>query len=355
MPTSDIVESEDSAAADEVAREIITGEPFSPREETGREGVLIVGQPSKPRPEAALRVIALTPLIDLVRQSTYWGEDRQDLEERLGDVRSLILEFRRDDGLLLYVQIWSAPAHETMLDVGTDPPADVLGGAFFESAREPLTSRGFEVASHPGHFRKLLPVPSTKDPARIASEMFGLLTEVLGYDGSMALVYRIRQATVLKTGPVMYGIMRRALHGFLRVWGLEPTAPSDEPTMLTARSHGINFRIHLLAPSRSAPDVYWEVHLTARFAIPRERVMGLFDEVNGNAWLVKAYVLPEQDEETRSVRLAYGLNLAGGVTPDHLKSQIFEWVENVRRLWIEWGQPVAPRLKASDLPGETVH
>ena len=54
MLSSDIVESEDSAAADEVVREIVTGQPFSPREETGREGVLIVGQPSKRRREATL-------------------------------------------------------------------------------------------------------------------------------------------------------------------------------------------------------------------------------------------------------------------------------------------------------------
>jgi Putative bacterial sensory transduction regulator len=355
MLTSDIVESEESAAADEVVREIVTGQPFSPREETGREGVLIVGQPSKHRPDAALRAIALNPLLELVRQSTHWGEDREDLEVRLGDVRSLIVDFRRDDGSLLYVQIWSAPAHETILSVGTDQPAGALRCAFIESASEPLISRGFEIGSHPGNYRKLLPVPNSKDPARIASEMLGLLTEVLGYDGSVALVYRMRQGTVLNTGNVMQGIMRRALQAFLRVWGLEPTAPPDEPTVLDARSHGINFRIHLLAPSRSSPDVYWELHVSARFAIPRERVMGLLGEVNGNAWLVKAYALPDPDEETGGVRFSHGFNLAGGVTPNHLKSQIFEWLENVRRLWDEWGRPVAPRTEVEDRAAETVH
>ena len=83
--------------------------------------------------------------------------------------------------------------------------------------------------------------------------------------------------------------------------------------------------------------------------------MGLLDEVNGNAWLVKAHALPDRDEETRSVRLAYGYNLAGGVTPNHLKSQIFEWLDSVRRLWDKWGRPVAPRTEAEDRAVETVH
>jgi hypothetical protein len=95
--------------------------------------------------------------------------------------------------------------------------------------------------------------------------------------------------------------------------------------------------------------------VSARFAIPRERVMGLLGEVNGNAWLVKAYALPDPDEETGGVRFSHGFNLAGGVTPNHLKSQIFEWLENVRRLWDEWGRPVAPRTEVEDRAAETVH
>ncbi|MBV9726606.1 MAG: hypothetical protein JO299_15710 [Gammaproteobacteria bacterium] len=73
MPSKDIVVSEEHAGSDAeaVAREFITGQVFSPLEEAGREGVLIVGQPSKRRPEATLRAIALDPLTDLVRQTTY--------------------------------------------------------------------------------------------------------------------------------------------------------------------------------------------------------------------------------------------------------------------------------------------
>jgi Predicted hydrolases or acyltransferases (alpha/beta hydrolase superfamily) len=297
MLSDDIVESEDSAAADEVVREIVTGQPFGPREETGRDGVLIVGQPSKRRREATLRAIALDALTDLVRQTTYWGEDRVDLEARVGDFRFLVLDFRRGDGLLLYVQIWSTPAQETILEIGADK-LDELRDAFIESASEPLRSRGFEIGGKASNFRKFLPVPRSKDPARIAREMLGLLTEVLGYEGSMALTYRMRQGTFLGAAHVINGITRPALQTFLRVWGLETTVRSDDAPVLLARSHGINFSIELLVPQESAPGMYWEVHCRAEFAIPRERVADLLAEVNGKAWLVKASESPVSDKYT---------------------------------------------------------
>ena len=83
----------------------------------------------------------------------------------------------------------------------------------------------------------------------------------------------------------------------------------------------------LIARDESAPGVYWEVHCRAEFAIPRERVADLFAEVNGKAWLVKACEFPVSEKGNGCVAFCYGINLAGGVTPNHLKSQIFEWLE----------------------------
>jgi hypothetical protein len=356
MASNDSVGSEAHGASDGdlVARELITGQVFSPREESGRDGVLIVGQPAKPRREATLRGIALDPLADLVRQTTRWGEDRLDLEERVGDFRFLVLDFRRDDGLLLYVQIWSTAAQETILEVGADKLHE-LRDTFIERASEPLRSRGFEIGGNAGNFSKRLPVSRSKDPARIGREMLGLLTEVLGYDGRAALTYRMRQSTYLGADHVIHSITRSALQGFLRVWGLETTAPADDDATLLARSHGINFRVHLISPQESAPDVYWEVHCRAQFSIPRERVADLLAEVNGNAWLVKAWEAPLAEKGTGCVWFSYGFNLAGGVTPNHLKSQIFELLENVRRLWSKWGRPVAPSVESVERAAGTVH
>jgi hypothetical protein len=45
------------------------------------------------------------------------------------------------------------------------------------------------------------------------------------------------------------------LQTFLRVWELKTTAPADDDAVILARSHAINFRIHLMMPQESAPDV----------------------------------------------------------------------------------------------------
>ena len=185
--------------------------------------------------------------------------------------------------------------------------------------------------------------------------MLGLLTEVLGYEVSAALTYRMRQGTFLGAAHVINGITRPALQTFLRVWGLETTVRSDDAPVLLARSHGINFSIELLVPQESAPGVYWEVHCRAEFAIPRERVADLLAEVNGKGWLVKACESAVSEKGTAGVWFCYGFNLAGGVTPNHLKSQIFEWLENVRRLWSGFGRPVVPRAEPEDRAAGTVH
>ena len=109
------------------------------------------------------------------------------------------------------------------------------------------------------------------------------------------------------------------------------------------------------ATRTAAPDVYWEVHCRAQFPIPRERVTDLLAEVNGKAWLVKACESALSEKGAVGVWLSYAFNLAGGVTPNHLKSQIFEWIESVRQLWFEWRRPVAPRTEAEGRAAETVH
>ena len=58
-----------------------------------------MSQTSVNRSAGTLQSIALNPLIELVRQTTKWAEDRTTLEERLGDFRFLILEFSRSDGV----------------------------------------------------------------------------------------------------------------------------------------------------------------------------------------------------------------------------------------------------------------
>ena len=66
--------------------------------------------------------------------------------------------------------------------------------------------------------------------------------------------------------------------------------------------------------------------------LDQEKAAGLRDEVNGKPHLMKAFATSEGTDLTQQVRLSFGINLAGGVTLDHVRCQIVEFLELVRRL-----------------------
>lgn len=327
---------------------------FEPRQSTGQEGILIAGRGGLRRSADDLRAVAERPVTDLVCRITQWGEP-DVLADRVGDFRFLILEFTRPDGVTTYVQTRSEPTKELIMEVGPGKRPDALRQAFADSVAEHLARRGFAIGGNADNFRKRSPVPKAEDPLGIAKEMLAILTDVLGYDGSTDLTFSVQQGTYFSAAYVMYGIARSGLQAHLRVWGLQATAPPDDPTVLDARSHGIDFRMYLLVPKKNAPHSYWEVHCRTRLPFPRERVADLLNEVNNKPWLVKAWPLDDSSEETVSVALGYGFNLAGGVTPDHLKSQLFEWLENVRQVWSDWGRLSASPVETARRSGEPLH
>jgi hypothetical protein len=352
-----IVPKPDLPAGDVAASEAASSEtPESPpREQTGADGLLVVGRKLLLHPKESARQIALRPLIDLVRQTTLWAQRSGDLEERMGDFRFLVLEFTRPDDLLTFVQIWSEPTREPVMEVGPGRRSDPRLQAFADRIAQPLAGRGFEIGGNADNFHKILPVPKPEDQVRIANELLGTLIDVLDYDGRTDLAYKIGQGTFLKPGHVITGISRSHLQALLRIWGLETMTVADDPTVLEARSHGFVFRLHLCMPKANEKSVYWEVHCRARFMFAHERVTELLADVNDRPWLLKASLLGPPTRGEAPVALSYGFNLAGGVTHDHLKSQLFEWLEAVRRIRTEWSRPAAASANAEATPAASVH
>jgi hypothetical protein len=326
-----------------------------PREQTGADGLLVVGRKLLLHPKETAREIALRPLMDLVRQTTLWAQPTGEVEERMGDFRFLVLEFKRPDDLLAYVQIWSEPTRQLIMEVGPGKRSDPRLQAFADRIVPALAGRGFEIGGNAGNFHKTLPIPTPADQSRIANEMLSLLIDVLDYDGRSDLAYKMGQGTFLKAGYVITGISRSHLQALLRVWGLETTARAEDPTVLDARSHGFVFRLHLCMPKANEKDVYWEVHCRARFAFPRQRITDLLADVNERPWLLKASALGPPTQGEAPVALSYGFNLAGGVTHEHLKNQLFEWLETVRRIRMEWARPAATTANAEPTSAARVH
>jgi hypothetical protein len=108
-------------------------------------------------------------------------------------------------------------------------------------------------------------------------------------------------------------------------------------------------------PKANEKEVYWEVHCRARFLFPRERITERLADVNDRPWLLKASLLGAPTGGEAPVALSYGFNLVGGVTHDHLKNQLFEWLEGVRHIRTEWSRPATTSANAEATPAGSVH
>ena len=112
-----------------------------------------------------------------------------------------------------------------------------------------------------------------------------------------------------------------------------------------------------MAPLKKSPERYWELHCHTSFPVSRGKLNEILADINGKTWLLKAWAGADDSGTTPHIGIAYGFNLAGGVTLDHLKCQLFEWLGNVQKFYdkarveeLDFGEP------SSDTPPSmTVH
>lgn len=305
-----------------------------PQESRGCEGILVAASAAT-RTAADLRTVTGPSLTQLVEQATQWPSDQRELEARVADYRFLVLDFSPEPDRALYVQIWSEPTSDVIMEVGPAQATDSTRKVLFESQAATLEGRGFQIGGGANNYRKTLPRPMINDLARIGAEMLALLTDVLGYEGTLDLSYKFHQGTHLKPSYITDGVTRCALASLLRVWGVNPMEPADEPTLLLAERHRFEFALHLFVPKSRPTATFREIHCHATCSVPNATVEGFLCGINSKPWLLKAYAEHPSRSDTCTVHLVYGINLSGGVTLRHLKSEFFEWLKTVRRFIAE--------------------
>jgi hypothetical protein len=294
------------------------------------EGVLCCGRPL-PRRRRDIMRIALPPLANLVRQVTDWTQGSKTGEEYLGDYRFLVLDFTTAGGITAFVQIWSEPCCDLTVEVGPGNRDDEARQAFADGLRAALEDRGFEIGGNADNFKKTLPQAIDADSPRVARELLPILMDVLGYDGSTDLAYKVHQGSHLSAAHVVTALGRDALQTYLTAWGLRARPSSDQTHILEVSDLHLPLQLHLFCPHPQQSDGFWEVHCLTVLTLDQGKAVELRDEVNGKPHLMKAFVVSNPGEEMQQVRLSLGINLAGGVTLDHVRCQIFEFLEHVRR------------------------
>jgi hypothetical protein len=316
---------------------------FAPHEQVTLDGVLCCGQPRK-RHRRDLSRIALRTLIDLVRQVIDWTDPSGDDGRYLCDYRFLVLDALTDTGFKAFVQIWSEPFDELIVEVGPgdrEDPArrndaarrhDAARQAFADRIRESMLDRGFESGRDGANFKKTLPSLAAQDSPRVARELLAILMDVLGYDGRNNLNYQLQQHSHLSAAHVVTGLSCSELQRLCMRWGLRSRVSPDEDNLVEAHDLHQDLQLNLFYPQPHRKGSFWEVHCVVFLDLDPERADALVTEVNGKAHLMKAFGESESGDPTRRVRLSFGINLAGGVTLAHLRCQIVEFLELVRRL-----------------------
>ena len=327
---------------------------FPPHDTVDLRGALACSQPVS-RTEAEVVALCAPALADLVRQVITWGMNFDNPDARIGDFRFLVVEFTDAAEICRYAQIWSEPRGDITVEVGPGDRDDERLQAEAEAIRPAMAARGFATGGGARNFRKFLSGGPRTESEAVATELLGLLTQVLGYDGTSDLSYRLHQGSHLCADHVVYGINRSQLVDWLLAWGLRPEPISDIPTLIVARDRDLLFRVMLQVPKQGAAAAYWEIHGFVTLTFPAARAASMLADLNAKPNLFKVFAASPPADDEQEVGIAVGINLAGGVTPAHIRSQILEWLDSVRALRQIPPVPPAQAPQLTPAEGQTLN
>jgi hypothetical protein len=304
---------------------------LEPHESIKLDGVLCAGR-SAPLKRSNFVDLVLPPVTEFVRQVVDWSGFGADPDRYFGEYRFLVLDMRTESGVDTFVQIWSEPFSEVLTEVGPGNRPNPLLQRVADGMREALLDRGFTIGGNANNYLKRFPAASSAQVPCIAREMVAILLDVLTYDGRSDLLYQWQQASRLKNAHVLTEISRDDLCTLLQRWGLRATESAENVEVIEAASLEQEFPLQLHCPHPQRRGEFWERHCLATLSMAADATASVVETVNGRPFLMKAHVTTSPGDILQSVRLAAGINLAGGVTYGHVRAQIAESLQVVRRL-----------------------
>ncbi len=276
--------------------------------------------------------MCLPALAGLVEQTAVWSAESGDPEERLGDYRFLVVEFTDAAQIVRFVQIWSEPNCGLTMEVGPGDCDHEARQAVADRMRPALIGRGFAIGGNANNFGKALVAPSKHGVSCIAHEMLALVADVLGYTGAGDLAYRLHQNSHLTASHVIHGISRARLCDWFKTWGMSPRRIDGGEDSFEAQERDLRFRVVLNARKLNPGSQYWEIHCYTTFPLPSDAAEELLAEYNRKTSLFKVFAVSSPDHGAQEIGVAVAINLAGGVRPAHIRSQIREWLDAAAKL-----------------------
>ena len=265
-----------------------------------------------------------------------WPPAAQGRQWQPGDYSFYVLEFPAGPEAPFFVQFWSEPGGEVIMEVSSGEANAALKPFVTEPLRRSLEERGFAMGGGAENFRKTLGLDEAGGVAGLAHEALSVLTECLGYDGRVPLSYRLylgRPEEGAESGPVYHeSALIRSLDvdDLEAAWKLtrcEARRLSEVAVAVADQQSASSFVATLIVPRPEHPGRFGGIQLSCYLRAPREIVEAVTAE--GGMSLAGARLGIDRDGD---LAVLQDIIVMGGVTMENIQLQFALWRKNLARL-----------------------
>lgn len=265
-----------------------------------------------------------------------WPPAARGEQWRPGDYSFYVLEFPVGPDAPFFVQFWSEPGGDVLMEVASGEANPALEPFVTEPLRRALAERGFETGGSTENFRKVLGLDAAGGAAGLAREALTVLADCLGYDGRVPLSFRLylgRPVTGTAGEPGRHepGLIRSFgvadLEAAWKLTGCEAQRIADATVAVTDRQSGSSFLATLIVPHPGQPGRFGGIQLSCYLRAPPPTVAAVAAEVGMSLPGVRLGIDRDGD-----LAVLQDVIVMGGVTMENVQLQLALWRKSLARL-----------------------
>jgi len=309
--------------------------PARPERPFEDDGVLLPASGVVLSPEE-LRARCEGPVAAHLDRVCRWPPAARGQQWQPGDYSFYVLEFPVGPDAPFFVQFWSEPGGEVIMEVSSGEANSALKPFVTEPLRRSLEERGFALGGGAENFRKTLALDEAGGVAGLAHEALSVLTECLGYDGRVPLSYRLhlgRPEEGAESGPVYHEsslIRSLDVDDVEAAWKLarcDAKRLNDVAVAIADQQSASSFVATLIVPRPEHPGRFGGIQLSCYLRAPRETIEAVTSEVGMS--LPGARLGVDRDGD---LAVLQDIIVMGGVTMENIQLQFALWRNNLARL-----------------------
>jgi hypothetical protein len=245
---------------------------------------------------------------------------------KIGDFRFVVFSVSPDAETDLYVQLWSEPREQVLMEVcsGEWSPGSIR--YVLEPQRRFLRSLGYEKGGKAKNFARLVDVRNAREAEDVAREALRIFFDAFGYRGQWPLEIRCERGERAEQRPVFAAITSEDLAKLLTDQNYTAIVPDVDDTELVLLKRGRRRFTARLDGRLPGENVYRAVILDKTLPRPRKltdaNVAALGNEIAG---------LSVRVHEGGDLRLSMLMLLDGGVTEEWMLRFVDYYLACVRR------------------------